>query len=767
MGERVTLVRPDGSTFNAPREDVEQYRALGYEQETAEEMVSRNVEAAREEHFTSPGQRTIAGLEGFVNGLTVGGYTTLLGGGEDEQDRARYNPGTRLGGEIVGSVLPSLVPGGGIGTALRATPAGLLTRGAEAVAGATTATKTGHALVRGVVEGAGLGAGAAATTARLAGDPVTAEAVVAGMGWGALWGGGLGYVAGKIGVTADKMAAKKAADEVAAAAGGKFVPDEAWGAFRSAVDDVRKTATRTIDDAVARVSTANPDTIATRVLQHADELEKTRGVLFNRIDVQGGWPAKGASGLRKELLSTQRQITKAINDGDYAAFEKLSTRHTNAMKALGDLTKQAAPEIEPFVLKSAAEGASALDGLKSMSAVAKALDGAPFTSEGLARMTPKKMEKFAAAAEAFIKNAPEELAAQKEAMSRAIDDLIAAAGLQVDNLSPAQKLRHMHEALRSSRTRGAAEEAVKAKAGGFGHSTAKYVGGKTASNAASQQGFGIVGRGLAYEAGSRLVGGLLALKNGVLSTVIGHAQKWMPAAAKVTKFVGPKVDPLKVRLDGSLEESDKPRKQLMESRMKEIRDAAPTINDTIYRAVEPIAGSHTALAVQMNKAAVAQFQALASRLPRDPGMAFNRMKSLWTPDGIMIEQFARAYEVFQNPVGVTVRWLQNPRSITPEGAAALKEMNPELWQTLRVEMLSRLAQPGVLDRMKYHEQVGLGQLLDLRIHSTQDPRFIQAQQEMFQMRKEPLPARPSAANNSNNPSGTSKGMTAAQRITEH
>jgi hypothetical protein len=82
-------------------------------------------------------------------------------------------------------------------------------------------------------------------------------------------------------------------------------------------------------------------------------------------------------------------------------------------------------------------------------------------------------------------------------------------------------------------------------------------------------------------------------------------------------------------------------------------------------------------------------------------------------------------------------------------------------------MLSRLAQPGVLDRMKYHEQVGLGQLLDLRIHSTQDPRFIQAQQEMFQMRKEPLPARPSAANNSNNPSGTSKGMTAAQRITEH
>lgn len=782
---KVTLVRPDGSTFEADRDDAEHYRALGYSPESTEDTHSRNIEAAREEHFTTTGQKVITGLEGFANGLSVGGYTTLFGGSEDEQDRARYNPGTRLGSEIVGAVLPALITDGGTAEAsagsigrsvLRSTPSGLLARGAEAAAEATTATKTGHALVRGVVEGAAMGGAAEATNAKLSGDPVTAEAVVAGMGWGALWGGGLGYLAGKVGVTAEKIAAGKTAATEAVEHGA--IPEQSWNSFRAVVHDVHKTALSTVDEAAAKVASAvpeHPDVLTARVLAHVDQMEEAQGALFNRIDVSGGWAKKGAQKFRNEIYANNRNIAEAVNGSvskgtgpDYSRLEELTQRHGVLMKAMADLTKQAAPELEPFVLKAATEGAKSLDDLKSLRAVADALDRFPFTAEGFSKMTPAKMEKVAAAAEAFIKNAPEELAGQKSAMGKAINDLVASAGLSADTLSPAQKLRAAHEALRNSKTVGATEEAEKLRAGGFGSSTAKYVGGRAASKAAKEGGAGIVGRGLAYEAGSKLVGGLLALKNGVLSTLVSTATKWAPAAAKVGGFVGPKLDPLKVRLDGTIEQADLPRKQLMLARMQEIREAAPTINDTLYRAVEPIAGSHTELAAQMNRAAVAQFQALASRMPRDHGMAFNRMKSLWSPDAIATEGFARAYEVFHNPVGTAVRWLQNPRSITPEGARAMKDFNPELWATLRVEMVSRLSQPGAMDKMTYSEQVGLGQLLDLRIHSTQDPRFIKAQQLMFQNRKEPLPARPTASgNNSNNPSGTSSGMTASQRITEH
>ena len=855
MGDKVTLTRPDGSTFEADRDDAEQFRALGYSPETAQDTHNRNIEAAKEEYFTAPGQRTIAGLEGFINGLTVGGYTTFLGGDEDEQERARYNPGTRLGGELVGAVLPSLIPGGAEAEAARlATPVGLLERGAEAVAGATTATKTGHAVVKGVVEGAAFGGAAEATNAKLSGDPVTAEAVISGMGWGALWGGGLGYVAGKLGVAGEKAAAEAPAAHV--------IPNEAWGQFRSTVNDVRTTALKTIDDATAEidahgiprssgfeddmVSTVNArdieargftqpegvgvdkvkmdkarraiaegqkepiniavdssgkldvvdgrhrlaaaleadapvkvrwsrgvnvdDTLAARVLGYADRLEEAQGALFNRIDIKRLGAKRGVNGFKKELRDLQKAITRAVNDRNYAAFEGLAARHKTVMGALGDLTRQAVPELEPFVLKSATEGSKALDSLKSLRAVADSFDGLPFTQEGFTRMTPKKLEKIAAAAEQFIKTAPDELTGQKDAMAKAIDDLVGLSGVDAGSLTPAQKLRQLHETLRNTGTKKAAQEAEKLRTHGFGDRTVKYVGGSAIRNAVRQRGGGMVQRGLAYEAGYHLTSGLLALAGGVKGTLLNSVSKFRLGATgtKVAKLVAPRVDPLKVRLDGSLEEMDKPRKQLMQERMKEIREAAPTINDTLFRAVQPlISQGHQALAVQMHKAAVAQFSALATRMPRDPGTAISRMKSLWAPDGIMTEKFARAYEVFQNPVGVATRWLQNPKSITPEGARMMQEHIPELWQMVRVEMLDRLSEPGMMDKMSYSEQVGLGQMLGIRFHSSQDPQFIQAQQAMFQKRNEPLPARPSAANNSNNPSGTSRDMTPAQRITEH
>lgn len=779
---KVTLTRPDGSQIEANYEDVEQYKALGYQPESAQSQYSRNIQQAKEDYFTSPGQRTAAGFEGFLNGLTVGGYTGITND-DDQQDRARYNPGTRLGGEIVGAILPSMLPGGaeaeGIriaemgGELLAHTPQGLLTRGAEAIAEGTTATKTGHALVKGAVEGAGMGAGAAVTNAQLSGDPVTAEAVVAGMGWGALFGGGLGYAGGKIGVAAEARAAKAAEAEVAASKG--FVAEEKWGAFRSALNDVRDSSAKTLDDTAARIAAdagklEDTETLAAHVTAHSAELEKSQNALFDRVSIKGGWLRKGATDLKNEILKTRATIAKKLKVRDFRNYEELSVRYSNQMAALGDLAKVAMPEAEPFLAKAAMEGTEAMKKLEGLTAITETLKDVPFTPEGFTRMTPTKVEKIVAATEKFLKDAPEELGPQKDALGTAINNLAADAGLKFDGLTPAETLKATWESMRSAGAKGSAEVAEKLKVHGFGTQTAKYVASHEATSLMKQAGGGLISRSLAREGAHRLVGGLLSIAGGVKGMLLDGVSKLAlrPETGKALRFVGPKIDPLMVRLDGSLEEKAKPRKQLMMARMREIREAAPTINDTLYRAVEPLVGQHTELAAGVNKAAVAMFNALVLRMPRDPGKSFNRMQSLWSPDPIMQEQFARAYEVFQNPVGVALRYLRNPRSITPEGARALQEMNPELWNTLRTEMIMKLGQPGMLDSMGYSEQVGLGHLLDIRIHSTQSPEFIKAQQLMFQKREEPLPARPSASdNNSNNPSGTSRGMTAAQRITEH
>lgn len=770
MGDekKVTLTRPDGTQINVPISEAERFKALDYKEETPEQLYSRAIQQAEEEHFTSAASQGLTAAEGLVSGLTVG----LVPGLDDEAgQRAGYNPGTRLGSEIVGALLPAVISGGTTAEAsmagiLAKTPAGLLARGSEAIAGATTATKTGHALVRGVVEGAGIGAGAAYQTARLNGDPVTAEAIVAGMGWGALWGGGLGYLTAKAGVSLEKMAAARAAEKEAPAVSKGLIAEEGWGSFRSAIDDVRRTATSTVDEAAAKVASATEDvgSVTSRVLGHAENLEAQQGALFNRIDAKGGWPAAGARELKKEILSVRRGITKAANDGDFAKFEQLTQRHAETMAALADLTKVAAPELEPFVLKSATEGADAISHLKELKAVASSLDNFPVTPEGFAAMTLAKLEKQAAAVDKFLKSAPEELAPQKAALTRAIDDLVSGAGLTLDG-NPAEKMRGAWETLRSSRTKAAQEAAAETQRSGFGRSTLKYIGGRQAAKAAGKLGAGPITRGVAFRAGAELAGGLLSLKSAVLGKIAESVLAWGPGAVKVAEKAAPRIDPLRTRLDGTPDLESKGRKELMASRMREIREAAPTIRDSMYRAIEPLTPHHPELAVAMNKAAVAQFDVLAARLPRDPGTAFSRLKSLWSPDAVLTEQFARSYEVFQNPVGVATKWLANPRTITPEGARAMREMNPELFQHLRVEMINRLSHPGVLSKMNYHEQVGIGLMLDLEIHSTMSPRFIKAQQEMFAERDQPLPMR--GQNNSNNPSGTSRSMSAGQRITEH
>lgn len=745
-GYKTTLVRPDGSTINVDAEDVEQFQALGYKPEDTESLYSRQIEKGREEYFTSPEQKVITGIQGFMSGLTVGA-SDYYGMDEDTRDRARYNPGTRLATELAGALAPAvLAPGTLAGQAARLTPAGLVARGAEAAAGSLAKGRIGQGAVRAAIEGGVASAGAEITNARLNGDPITAEAIVAGVGWGSLFGGALGAAAGKLGVYSDALVAERRV----AAKGTALVPAERWGAFRGAIDDARKVAGSTLDD-VAKTAKEAPGELIEQIVRHAEDTEAAQKALISQIDAKGGWAAKGARELKGEMMKLRRQVAAAAGEkGNYTKFEELTGRHSEVMGKLASLTGVTVPEIQPFVMNAQKAGGAALDEIKGLKAVKETLDHFPTTAEGFAAMTPAKMEKQAAAIDHFIKNGSAELTGVKDAVKQQIEEMVASAGLTMEKAtSPGQQLRSAWEAMRS-----AAKQSAKAE----GLAKAIVKKGMAVATARSMLG-----------ASSRIVGGLLDLKGAVLGTITNSVRTWGPGAAKVGAKLAPRVDPLRVRLDGTVDGAKQSRKHLMEARAKEIREAAPAVRDSLYRAVEPLVGNHTEAASAMHKVAVAQFDALMARLPRDPATAFANMRSLWKPDFIETERFARAYEVFQNPVAVAVRWLKDPKSVTPEGAQALREMNPELWTHLRVEMLQRLAEPEVLDKLNYNEQVSLGRMLEITVHSTQDPRFIKAQQEMFSKRSaEPLPARPSASgNNSNNPSGTSRGLTSAQRITDH
>lgn len=766
-GYKVTLNRPDGSQINVDSVDVEQFKALGYSPETAEERYSRSIQQAEKEHFESTEQKVITGVQGFVSGLTLGAPEISGHIDEDDRQRARYNPGTRLAGEIAGMLLPSaLVPGSGLAKIATATPTGLLTRGAELAAEGLTKTRIGHSIVRGAIEGGVQGASAAAVNARLNGEPINAEAVLAGAGWGAVFGGGIGGLSSKFGVYTEKLAAeRRVAAEVAEH--GAIAPEK-WALFRGSIDDARKVSATALRDASAAVPEVTSE-LTERIIQRAQEAESAQKTLFNEIDAKGGFGGKGwQRGLKNEVLELRAKTREALKaePGNYARFEELANKHAEAMTTLAQAAGASTPDLQPFAVAAKRTGSKAIEELKGLKAVSDVLEKFPSTPEGFAAMKPKSAEKQIAAVEKFLKGNAPELSGVRESVAKAVDDLMNDAGLTMAGATtPGAKLRGVYEATRAAAKEG---RAVTSSGGGMLQSAGRYAGGRVAASAAGKAGGGVLGRGLAFSAGAKIVGGLLDMKSAVLGTITNSVHKWGPGVAKVGEKLAPRIDPLRTRLDGTIDGDKADRKTLMAARAKEIRDAAPTIRDNIYQGLEPLVANHGDLAASMNRVAVQQFDALLQRLPRDPATAFSNMKSLWKPDFIETERFARAYEVFHNPVGTAVKWLANPRSITPEGAHAMRDMNPELWTHLRVEMLNRLSGPGVLEKMSYSEQVGLGQLLNITIHSTQDPRFIKAQQEMFSERNEPLPVKPSGAqNNSNNPSGVSRGMTAAQRITEH
>lgn len=754
----VRLVRPDGSTLDMPAEQAGKFEVLGYRVQTPEEYQAQEAQTGQSNYWSTPGQKVATALEGVTSGLTLGGSDWLLdkAGATDFKERALENPGTRMISEIGGSLLP-LIPGA---SALKAlSPAGMLIRGGEAVAEGLAKRGVGKAVqlgVAGAIEGGGMGAGSVISDAAISGDPLTAEAITAGIGWGALWGGGGGVIAGKVLGRAEARAARVAAEEAQAVAA-----QDAWKGFRTAVTDLSENvdgALKAAGDLKGGISQA---------LTNAKSVSKAIDAIPAMVE-PGAFKAQ--QHLAKQAARAFDEVQLAAKEGNALRMEVALDTFKQHADELSQVTGAAIPELAPFSAQNAKSGLTAVKDMAALSASQKYLKAFPQSMEEFAKMTPAKAEKLIAAVDQAM--GVKTFEGIKTGIQESINLLGERMGVTVDGTGGTQ-LRGLYEAARGAAREGA-QEAIQAGRLPWTQSAmrrgAAYTAGSMASKLANTMGTGTIGQTVAYEGGKRLLFGLLGLKNAVVGKTAQIASEWAPRAAKYAKTAGSRVGALQVGLDGLEDKGSKDAAALMRARSEEIRMAASNVRDAVYKNVQGLASEHPELAAAIHAHAVERFTFIMNKLPRDPGNAFSRMNTLWKPSPVQIEEFARYYEVFQNPVKVMNDIIKTGR-VLPQHAEGLREMNPSLFNELRFAMLNRLGDPALRSKLSYSEQVSLGILLQLPIHSTMTAKFIAPQQEMFLMKNQPLgiSPRPGVDSGGGRPPGAAAtpGATSAQKITEH
>lgn len=506
----------------------------------------------------------------------------------------------------------------------------------------------------------------------------------------------------------------------------------------------------------------------------------------------------------EDTAAEDSALRKAMYDQAKSGIQQGMTPEKPNMKPLAkfyhDMATGSAVNLEdhisPLIKFYQDRGIKAAEEVANMTAIKGVLSKFPKTAEEFAGMTSKKVEQLSAALDRFNGLNSAEMSGVKDGLKDALESLKQGIGIKVEG-TMGEQLREIHGLLKEARSARAAESVRMAKEGealwersSKADNRASQVrmnrdedvvrnvraaGGKVpwaprylAGHAMASQFNTGLGKSMAYVGGSWLVSRLMGLKGAVMGSISEKANAWLPRIGRATKFIGPRVEPLMTRLDGMEEKRRAERTELMRRRAKEVAEAAPAVRDTLYRAVQPLAISSPELAAAMHAHSVDRFQFLLSKMPKDPGLAYSNLQSIWKPDPVATEKFARYYEVFHNPVAVVVRALQTGR-ITLEAADGLKNMNPELFTYLRTSLIERLAHPEVQKRMSYEDQVHLGVLLDLPVHSSMDPRFIASQQQMYTERNKPLEMNPriQPGGGAGRPSGPGPNATAAQRATEH
>lgn len=740
-GEKVTLVRGDGTLLEATPEQAGRLAILGYRPQTDFERAAQVAAQAKEDYYTEPGQQLSAGLEGLGAGATFG-LTDYLLGDDETKNRAVYNPGIRMGSEVVGALAPLLLGGGGgaagetagvAETAAKSAPTSLLSRAAKALAPGAEGSLA-KAVAAGAIEGGVYGGAGAADRAYLDGEPITAEGVLHGLGWGAVIGGALsaaGHGIEKAG-EAHAATAKKAAGPAVAYGTLEKTAGAEYKVFQQEVAGFQKSA--------AKAAQAADDTI-TEAIQN---LYKARDVAAET----GGAIDKSQIGAIRPMY---KAVIKAIESGNSAAAEvateKLSTHLAGVAQKLGIEVPNATQAIEQ---------------ISSVRAVAKELRGLPQSVDGFAGLSPQKFERVAAALEK-ARGLPIE---QAGAITESANSL--AKSLGVDPVSPGDLRSAWKEAKGLSRAEGIKPPADEKPQPSIARRAAGYIlGGKTYV-AARSAGLGPTTAYAGYRGVKDAIinGGyeLGKVRASSLGRIKAAASNYVPAAGKLVKVSAPFAS-LGVSLYGEKDSSTKNTQDLAAKRVQEIAQFAPTASDTIFRAVEPLSITQPVLAPAIHAAAMTAFAALQELMPKSTGV-ISALQSIWKPSQLQAATLAKQLEVFHDPVG-TAETMLKAGQFDAIKVEALRKMAPNIWQDLRTGVLERITSPDVAKKLSYNAQIGLSTMLDLPIHSSMEPGQIATTQQMFLDRNQPQPAQPRMGQGGGMPNPSDNLATPAQKTSVH
>jgi hypothetical protein len=219
---------------------------------------------------------------------------------------------------------------------------------------------------------------------------------------------------------------------------------------------------------------------------------------------------------------------------------------------------------------------------------------------------------------------------------------------------------------------------------------------------------------------------LMGIKNAVQNRIAQAAKSagkalQKPVAAKALS----RLEPLYTRLDGTRENRKMSPRQLAKERITEISEAAPSARNILYSAVEPMIGQHPELASKLHEFAVNSFNMLIEMIPKDPGVAFSGMKSLWSPNPLQVYETAKILEAYHYPVAVAERAASG--DIDAVSVKALQVFAPEVFNFLRGEVLANAD----FSKMNIHQQGQYSNLLDIPLHSLFTGPGILAAQEQW------------------------------------
>lgn len=708
----------DGRIGTVPRKDLQQAIDSGAEVVSGEELRK----AKQEAEFGGVGGAVksfgLSALRGATLGLSDVALTGSSAFGDAKANRemlAGYqeaNPIASGAGELAGVLAPTLLSGG------IATPAGAVgalgsaaERGVGKVLGEGLLGKVAGMGVQGAVEGGLFGGASAISEAAIHDHDLTAEQVLASAGKGALFGGAIGGGLGLAGAGL-KYAGSRAVEALAdvggeaSSVGGKLsdvAEGQAWRAL-SANKAITKEALervpggtkgigrRLLDDGILGAG-EDIEAIAPKIAAKLDEAGEKIGTVLRRADDMGYEGAKVqnilsrmdeeiggkfrdlgelASGPMGKLEQAKSAVASVFEGQENASFTKLQ----QLRRKFDEITKFTATDPNNQVLQMA-RGIMEDELEKAGDAAAKKIGG-DFAAEYKAAKLEFQQYKVAnkAAENAVTSNAANQALGLGDKMAGAAT---LAGGLVSGNPLAAVKGLGMAYGAKMLRERGNSALAVMLdKAGGINALKSINVSfGETTQKAAQA-----------------IVGGARRIPT---ATVASSASRTKATQKEIEQLQNLAANP------GALSQR-----------------VAQQVDAKVAPSVAASYGMAVTRAVTY----------LASQAPKGQPISPAFPTVTRPPSKLELMQFQRKLDIFDDPIGTTTRAIKSG-GLTMEHVQALENMYPRVLAELRMSTMERfaeLAQKGKLP--PYERRVQLGTLLGVPLDPSQDPAFMQAQQQL-------------------------------------